>query len=65
MIMWHQVVNQEGKNSAICMNKKIKCYWRSGGYFEPLSGFIGGPGGKALGKFAIFSLKLIDVKFLR
>ena len=46
------------KNYVFCMNWEIKCNLGSGGHCEPLSGVSEGPGGKALGKFTIFSLKL-------
>ena len=35
---------------SICMNWKIKCNWGSWRHCEPLTGFTGGPGGKALAK---------------
>ena len=57
-----QGFSQEGKNSVFCVNWEIKCNWGSGGgggHCEPLSGFRGGPGINALGKFTMFSLKLV------
>ena len=53
-----QGISQEGKKSAFCMNWEVKQLgvW---GYCELFSGFSGEPGGKALGKCTIFSLKLV------
>ena len=41
---------------------EIKCNWGSGGHCEPFVGFIGGPGGKALGKFTIFCAMIVTDK---
>ena len=61
--LWMFVIRdlaRKEKNSVLCMNWEIKCNWGSGGgHCEPLSEFSGGPGGKALGTFTIFSLKLV------
>ena len=45
------------KNSAFCMDLEIRHSWRSG-CTVGLSVGSGGPGGKALEKFMIFSLSL-------
>ena len=36
-----------------------KMHLGSGGHWDPLSGFSGGPGGKASGRFTIYSLKIV------
>ena len=59
-----RVHTQEGKNSVCGINWEIKCSWRSESC-ELLSGIIGGPTGKALEKFAIFSLKLVLYTLLK
>ena len=46
-------------NSSFCMNWEIKLNLGSQGHCEPLSGFSGRSGGKALAKFTIFSWKLV------
>ena len=53
-----QGISQEGKNSAFCMNWETKCSWGSGCTVNSLV-VSRGPGGKALEKFTIFSLKYI------
>ena len=42
----------------------MKCSWGSWGHCGALSGFSEGPGGKALRKFTILSLKLVQYSFL-
>ena len=41
------------------MKWEIKGNCGSEGRSKPLIGFSGGPGGRALGKFTIFNLKLV------
>ena len=47
------------RNSAFCMIWEIKLNLGSQGHCEPLSGFSGRSGGKALGKFTICRWKLV------
>ena len=47
-----QGISQAGKNSAFCMIWEIKCNFS----------LIGGPGGKALGKFRIFCAMIVTDK---
>ena len=53
------VLAKTEKNSAFSLNCEVKCNCGSGGQCESLSGFIGGPRGKAFGKFTTFNLKLV------
>ena len=46
------------------MNWEMECSWGSWGHCRALSGFCEGPGGKALRKFTILSLKLVQYSFL-
>ena len=57
-----QGISQAGKNSAFCMIWEIKCNWGFMGHCEPFVSLIGGPGGKALGKFRIFCAMIVTDK---
>ena len=54
-----QGVSQERKKFSVLHEFGIKTQLGVWGHCESLSGFSGEPGGKTLGKFTIFSLKLV------
>ena len=57
-VIWpvYEASGRRDKNSAFSMNWEIKYSWGFQGHCEPLRG---GPGGKALRAFTLFSLKLV------
>ena len=57
------VLAREEKNYAFCMDWEIKCNWGSGALWTP-QWVHWGSGGNTLGKFTIFSLKLVMCSLL-
>ena len=54
-------VTQEGKKICVLheLGNKMQLGVWGWGHCDPLTGFSGAPGGKVLGKFTVFSLKLV------
>ena len=59
-----RVLARKGKNYMLCVNWEIKCNWGSERTVSPSMG-SGGPGGEALEKVTIFSLKLVWYSLLK